>query len=181
MLQSLTVKPLNLPIRLALVGVFALLTALSARISIPLEPVPFTMQVLVVLLAGMVLGARDGALSQALYVALIAVGLPIDARMVGTAALFGPTGGFLLGFIVAAFVAGYLTQRSGERLWQRWLAGVAGVACIYLFGVLHLSLYRGMGLDAAWNASAAPFLGLDLIKAILAAGLTESWRAYTRR
>jgi biotin transport system substrate-specific component len=181
MLYTLTAKPLNLPVRLALVGAFTLVTALSARISIPLEPVPFTMQVLVVLLAGMVLGGRDGALSQALYVGLIAMGLPIDARGLGTAALFGPTGGFLLGFIVAAFVVGYLTEKRGAHLWQRGLAGVAGVLCVYLFGVLHLSLYRNMGLDAAWNASAAPFLGLDLIKALLAAGLTESLRAYLRR
>lgn len=168
-------------LRVAGVLLFALLTAISAKISIPMEPVPFTMQVLVVLLSGLVLGARDGALSQMAYISLIVMGLPVDARGLGAAALFGPTGGYLLGFAAAAFTAGWLVERAGARLWQRWLAGVAGVAVIYVVGVSHLRLYTGMDWQAAFAAGAAPFLLLDGVKALLAAGLTESARAWLLR
>ncbi|MBE0689717.1 MAG: biotin transporter BioY, partial [Anaerolineae bacterium] len=80
--------------RLAGIAGFALLTTIAARISIPMEPVPFTFQPLAVLLAGMVLGARDGMISQLLYVIMIAAGLPLDSRALGPAALLGPTAGY---------------------------------------------------------------------------------------
>jgi biotin transport system substrate-specific component len=166
--------------RLASITVFTLATIVAARLVIPMEPVPFTLQPMAVLLAGMVLGARDGALSQLVYVALIALGLPFDANMRGQAALFGPTGGYLLGFVAAAFVAGLLVERAGSRLWQRWLAGVAGIAVIYAFGVPVLALTRGLTLEQAFIAGAAPFLVPDLAKALLAAALAEGGRKLLR-
>lgn len=78
--------------RLVGIAIFTLLTIASAKMSIEIGSVPFTMQVLVVLLSGMILGSRDGAASQIGYIALIATGLPLDARGLGTAAFFGPTG-----------------------------------------------------------------------------------------
>lgn len=172
----------SLAYRLAGVLFFTVLTAVSARMTIEIGgPVPLTLQPLAVLLAGLVLGARDGALSQLAYVALIAAGAPLDARMLGTAALFGPTGGFLLGFIAAAFVAGYLVERGANRVWQRWLAGVAGIVVLYALGVIHLKFYAGLSWEAAWAAGAAPFLLLDLVKALVAAGLAESGRALIQR
>ena len=171
----------NLTWRLVGIGVFTLITVVSARISIPMDPVPFTLQPLAVLLAGMVLGARDGALSQLAYVALIAAGLPVDANMRGQAALFGPTGGYLIGFVAAAFVAGWLVEHGAKRLWQRLLAGVAGIVVIYLFGVPVLMLSRGLDLGAAFAAGAAPFIIPDLAKAGIAAALTEGGRALLMR
>lgn len=165
-----------LSVRLAAVAVFTLLTILSARVTIEIGIVPFTLQVLVVLLSGLVLGGRDGALSQAAYIAMIAAGLPLDARALGTAALFGPTGGYLLGFIAAAGVAGFLAERGAARFWWRWLAGVAGIAVLYAFGMTHLKLYTGMEWPAAWAAGVAPFLVGDLAKAVIAAALAEGGR-----
>lgn len=162
--------------RLAGIAVFTLLVAIAARISIPMEPVPFTMQPLVVLLAGMVLGWRDGALSQLAYVSLIALNFPIDANGIGSAALSSPTVGYLIGFIFAAGVVGWLVQFAGERFWQRWLAGIVGVVVIYAFGFVVLKFNTGMDWGAAWKAGVTPFIGLDLIKAVVAAGLTESGR-----
>jgi biotin transport system substrate-specific component len=167
--------------RLAGIAIFTLATIVAARLVIPMEPVPFTLQPMAVLLAGMVLGARDGALSQLLYVALIALGLPFDANMRGQAALFGPTGGYLLGFVAAAFVTGLLVERAGARLWARWLAGVAGIAVIYAFGVPVLALTRGLTLETAFAAGAAPFLIPDLAKALLAAALAEGGRRLLQR
>ncbi|MCS6835917.1 MAG: biotin transporter BioY [Anaerolineae bacterium] len=182
MLRTLTNTPhhpaTTLSQRLAWVLAFIVLTALSSRVSIPLEPVPFTLQVLVVLLSGLVLGARDGALSQLGYVGLIALGLPLDARGLGSAALFGPTGGFLMGFIISAGLVGWLAERGAQRLAWRWLAGLAGVAIIYLFGVLHLAAYADLTLERAWELGAQPFVLLDVVKALLAAGLTETLRAF---
>lgn len=172
-----TTRTDNLSLRLVGIAFFTLLTALAAKMTIEIGPVPFTMQPLVVLLAGMVLGARDGAASLLAYVMLIATGLPLDARSLGTVALFGPTGGYLVGFVAAAFVAGLLVERSQDRLWQRWLAGIAGIAVIYLFGAAHLLLYTGMDVSAAWTTGVAPFILPDLVKALLAAGLVETTRA----
>ena len=97
------------------------------------------------------------------------------------AALLGPTGGYLIGFIAAAFVTGLIAERAGSRLWQRWLAGVAGIAVIYAFGVPLLALSRGLTLEQAWAVGVAPFLAADLVKALLAAALTEGSRALLLR
>ena len=167
--------------RLTGVGLFTLVTAVAARLTIPMEPVPFTLQPLAVLLAGLVLGARDGALSQLMYVALIAAGLPLDANLRGQAALFGPTGGYLIGFIAAAFAAGWLVEHSANRLWQRLLAGVVGIVVIYAFGVPVLMLVRGLDLSTALANGALPFLVPDLAKALIAASLTEGGRALLLR
>jgi biotin transport system substrate-specific component len=133
------------------------------------------------LLAGLILGARDGAISQIAYLALMAVGLPVDAKGIGAAALVGPTAGYLFGFVGAAFVAGLLVERGATRLWQRWLAGIAGTAVIYLGGVLVLKTATGMGWDATWTAGVAPFIALDLVKAVIAAALAEGGRALLMR
>ncbi len=167
--------------RLAAAAIFTVITILSARVTIEIGVVPFTMQPLAVLLSGMVLGARDGLLSQALYIALIAAGLPFDARGLGTAALFGPTGGYLIGFVVAAGVTGWLVERGTTRLWQRWLAGVAGVIVIYLFGIVVLKFNTQMDWNAAWAAGVAPFVVPDLAKAVIAAALSEGGRTLLLR
>jgi biotin transport system substrate-specific component len=169
--------------RLASIALFTVLMIVSSRVSIETgnPEVPFTMQVLVVLLSGMVLGARDGMLAQIAYVSLIASGLPFDTRGLGSVALFGPTGGFLMGFIAAATVTGFLVERAGKRLWQRWIAGLVGVVVIYLFGASHLLLYTGMSVERAWQVGVAPFWALDMVKALIAAGLVETTRTLMNR
>ncbi len=172
MLQNLSHRQdLTLLQRLPAVLALTALTAIAARITIPLEPVPFTFQVLAVLLAGMLLGARDGALSQLVYVGLIALNLPLDARALGAASLAGPTAGYLYGFVPMAFISGWLIERGMQRAWQRWLAGVAGVVALYLCGVAGLMAGTGMEPGAAWAAGVAPFIVFDLVKAALAASL----------
>jgi biotin transport system substrate-specific component len=165
---------------LAIVG-FTALTALAAQIQIPLQPVPFTMQVLAVLLTGMVLGWRDGMASMALYLGLIAMNLPVAAQGMGSAALTGPTGGYLIGFFFAAGVTGWLVQFSGQRLWLRWVAGVAGLVVIYAFGIVGLKTMLNLEWSAAWAAGVAPFIPLDLVKALIAAGVAEGGRQALKR
>jgi len=177
MLHALPGKTeLSLTQRLLVILALTALTAIAARITIPLEPVPFTFQVLAVLLAGMLLGARDGAFSQLAYVGLIALNLPLDARALGSAGLAGPTAGYLYGFIPMAFVTGWLVERHAQETWQRWLAGAAGVVVLYVCGVAGLMIATGMDLEAAWAAGVAPFVVFDLVKAALAASLLYAGR-----
>lgn len=159
------------------VVLFAAFTAVSARVTLPLPftPVPITLQVLAVVLAGLVLGPKAGAASQVLYLMAIAAGLPLDARGIGTAALMGPTAGYLIGFVLAAFVAGWLSERLPVRRAGRFVAAMAGVLVIYLFGVAWLAPIVG-GLRPAWMLGVAPFILVDLGKALAAAAVAESGR-----
>jgi biotin transport system substrate-specific component len=164
---------------LALSLTFTLLTIIAARITVEIGgPVPFTMQVLAVLLAGMVLGSVDGAMSQMFYVSLIALGAPIDARGLGALALQGPTAGFLIGFIPMAFVAGFLVEHGFKFWWLRWLAGVVGIIVLYGLGAPYLKYKLGMSWQMTWDVAVEPFLALDMAKAFIAATLTEGMRRF---
>ena len=164
-------------VRVAAIGLFAALTALTARITLPLPftPVPVTLQVMIVLLAGLTLGAKEGALSQIAYVTSIAFGLPVDAHGLGTAAFASPTAGYLIGFIAGAFVAGYLAERGLDRN-RAWcfFAGLAGVGAIYFVGTAWLTV-GFLGGDAAkgFALGVAPFIVIDLLKALIASAAAE--------
>jgi biotin transport system substrate-specific component len=162
---------------------FAAVTALTARITIPLPftPVPITLQTLAVVLSGLVLGARNGALAQLGYLAMIATGFPFDARGLGPVALLGPTAGYLIGFVPAAFVTGWLAEKfAWRRWWGNFVAAVTGIAIIYLVGATWLAVMLG-SWQKAWVAGVTPFILLDLGKAALAAGVAESGKLLFRR
>jgi biotin transport system substrate-specific component len=161
---------------------FAVLTALTARITIPLpfSVVPITLQTLAVLLSGLVLGSRAGALSQLLYLAAIAAGLPISAAGIGGPAAFvTPTAGYLLAFVPAAFVAGYILERLQSRSRQTILihiaAGICGMLVIYTGGVAWLTVVLG-NVQVALQQGLLPFIGVDLGKAIVAALVASGGR-----
>ncbi len=147
----------------------ALVVALAAQVAVPLPgtPVPFTLQVPAVLLVAGLLGARAGAASMALYLALGVAGLPVFAAggALGAARLFGPTGGYLLAYPVAAALTGQL-MGSG-RSWPR-LGGalLAGLAAIHLGGVAQLAILTGDPGEAV-RLGSLPFLPLDLFKLVL--------------
>ncbi|MBP7693957.1 MAG: biotin transporter BioY [Anaerolineales bacterium] len=168
----------SIVVRLLAIGAFTALTAISARVTIEIQPVPITLQVLAVLLAGLTLGARDGAASQALYLALITAGLPIDASGLGTLAWARPAAGYLVGFLAGAYVAGWLAERGFGR-WAplRFLAGLAGIAVIYAVGAGWLT-YGFLAGDwtRGWALGVQPFLFVDALKALLATLLAESAR-----
>jgi biotin transport system substrate-specific component len=146
---------------------FAALTALGTRLKVDLFPVPFTMQVFFILLAGLSLGGRLGALSQLLYLTIGLMGLPVFAGGGGMLYLLGPTGGYLVGFPIAAGLTGWLAE-GREDLLGRTLAGAVGVAAIYLCGVSWLGFWLG-DPGQAWKAGVLVFVGVDVTKAFLAA------------
>ena len=159
----------------------AVFTAYAAQLVIPMWPVPITAQTLAVLLVGSVLGATRGAISLIVYFSMGAVGLPVFSA--ATSLSFGPTFGYLVGFIAAAAVVGYLSQRG----WHKSVAGVLGSfaianTVIYLFGLPWLAFVLGsIGVDndlaSVAAAGLAPFIIGDVIKMTLAAALLPlAWK-----
>jgi len=151
----------------------------------PLVPVPLTLQTLVVMLAGLIIGPRAAGLSVLLYVVLAAIGFPVlPGARGGLAVLFGPTGGFLLGMIPGAMVTGWLatgdTTTAGTRfaIVRNIMAALAGgLVVVYLVGVPWLSIVTGMSLAKALNVIVV-FLPGDFIKAVVAALLAQRVRRF---
>lgn len=169
---------------LCLVTAGSLLMALLAQVRIPLgfTPVPLTGQTLGVLLVGALLGARRGAAALALYIAEGLLGLPFFAGGgSGWTYLLGPTGGYLLGFVAAASVVGWLAERGLERkLRTALLPFAAGTMVIYLCGAGWLALL--MGMQKAFALGVLPFLFGDVLKALFAALLLPGlWQALRPR
>jgi biotin transport system substrate-specific component len=175
---------LSTGVRAAAVLFVTVLTIVAAQISVPLPftPVPFTLQPMVVLLGGAALGARLGMSSQILYLALGLAGLPVFAASPilpqGFARLLGPTGGYLMSYPFAAFVAGYLAQRGFDRRYSTSvLAMFAGLAVVFTFGVLWLAFGAHAGLAGAVRTGLVPFIPADIIKVLLAATLLPvAWK-----
>ncbi|MDW8054662.1 MAG: biotin transporter BioY [Anaerolineae bacterium] len=157
------------------------LVALLAQISIPLQPVPITGQTFGVLLAGAALGARRGALALLAYLAQGLIGLPFFAGGTsGMARLLGPTGGYLVGFVAAAALVGWLSERGWDRRFISTFAAMAlGNLVIYALGVPWLAQF--VGWERALSAGVLPFLPGDAIKALLAAlALPSAWALINR-
>jgi biotin transport system substrate-specific component len=168
-----------------------ILTAVAAQVSVPLPftPVPFTFQPMVVLVGAAALGARLGAASQLLYLALGIAGLPVFAASPvlaqGAARLLGPTGGYLMSYPLAAFVAGALAERGFDRRYlTAVLAMTCGLAVVFAGGVFWLAAFvQARGLSAALAEGFYPFIVADFIKLLLVAGVMPSlwWLARTRK
>ena len=170
-------RTLSVLAQIVLVLAGSALLAISAQIKIPLYPVPVTGQTLVVLMIGMAYGSRLGAATLLAYLVEGGMGLPVFAGGgAGWATLAGPTGGYLIGFLVAAFLLGLLAERGmGRGPVSTALAMIVGTALIYVFGVTHLSGF--IGFEKAVAAGLLPFLYGDALKLIVAAGLMPlAWR-----
>lgn len=172
--------------RAASVLFVAALTAAAAQISIvlPFTVVPFTFQPMVVLLGGLALGAKLGVASQAVYLAAGIAGLPVFAASVtlppGALRLIGPTGGYLVAYPIAALLVGYLAERGFDRRYlTSVLAMLAGLAVVYVFGVIWLGV--SLGLAGALAAGVYPFIAADALKILAAAGILPGlWKLLGR-
>jgi len=163
----------------------AALTALAAQVSLPVpgSPVPVTGQTFAVLLTAAALGPLRGLASQGLYLALGLVGLPVFAGAAhGPHVVFGASGGYLVGFLVAAAIVGAGARRGADRSPLRTLLlfALASVV-IYAIGTAWLCLDTGMSASAGIAAGVTPFIPGDVAKALLAAGLLPgTWRLLGR-
>ena len=153
---------------------FSILTAVAAQITIPVEPVPFTLQTMMVLLAGAFLGAKNGAYSQLVYLGLGVLGFPVFAQIpdasIGFARLFGPTGGYLLSFPLAAFIAGYLIERNRNYINFIFSMFAANIF-ILLVGSLYLGIFYLGNIIKALEVGAVVFLLWEVVKVFAAASI----------
>ncbi|MDQ3238693.1 MAG: biotin transporter BioY [Actinomycetota bacterium] len=158
------------------VALMAAVTAVAAQIAVPLpfSPVPFTLQVLAVVLSGLLLGPFRGAMSQAVYVLIGAVGAPVFAGFSGgLGSIAGPTGGYLVSYPIAAALAGLAASAMKDAtrrraLWMGFLCGCAALATIYALGAVWLAVVTGLPLPVAVAQGVAPFVVFDLVKVALA-------------
>lgn len=190
--RSLSIPQTDVRIKILGVLIFAAATIIGAKMSIPLwfTPVPITFQVLVVVLSGLVLGSRLGAMSQIAYVSIGLAGAPVFTFPVaGPAALLGPTGGYLIGFIAGAFIAGWIYERFRSKTALAAFPGaISGAAMILLSGGLWLGLWLSITgarpwsgyIANAWTMGIQPFILIDLVKAALAAALAAGGRSGVR-
>ncbi|HEX7007725.1 MAG TPA: biotin transporter BioY [Alphaproteobacteria bacterium] len=168
---------------LAVVG--SLLLTASAKAHVPFWPVPMTMQTFAVVVIGMAYGWRLGGATVLLYLVEGAAGLPVFSgtpeRGIGLAYMVGPTGGYLVGFLVAALLCGWLAERGWDRkLAPALLAMLLGHAVIFIFGVGYLSTLIGM--EKAIDLGVTPFLLGTVVKTALAAAvLWAGWLGLERR
>ncbi|MCD6045773.1 MAG: bioY [Gammaproteobacteria bacterium] len=154
------------------------LLALASQCVIPWQPVPMTLQSATVIFLAALLGPSLAARSIVTYYVLGLCGMPVFAGFsAGFHVLMGPTAGYLLGFLPAAYCAGYLFQKGAARHWSlAWLASMMAASVIFLCGASVLSLF--VGFKAAWSLGVAPFLLTETIKLMLvAAFVRSSWRA----
>jgi biotin transport system substrate-specific component len=160
-----------------LVAVGALALASQFALPIPGTAVPITLQPLVIVLAGMLLGPVDGAAAMFTYLVVGAAGLPVFAPIgpPGLARLLGPTGGYLLAAPVAAAVAGWLGREQASFV-IRALAAMAGIIVLYVGGLAQLAVISG-SLATAAVLGVLPFVAADAVKALVAAAVTGRPRA----
>ncbi|MCS7116232.1 MAG: biotin transporter BioY [Nitrososphaerales archaeon] len=174
---------------LALSTLFATLTAIGALISIPIYPVPITLQTFFIYIAGALLGGKRAALSQLIYLGMRVSGLSAPLGGIhGPQAMIGPTGGYLIGFIFGAFVMGKVLEKGIDH--RKALIGFTiGTLIIYLFGIIHLAIFIKLTLNmtiydsiiAAIVKGLLPFILGDSLKVLLATYLVTRNRVLELR
>ncbi len=192
-LSKALVPTQSLPVRALMVLGGTAFIALAAQVSVPMIPVPMTLQTLAILIVGLSYGARMGALTVAAYLAEGAMGLPVFANGGNGLAFAGPTAGFLLGFVGMAWAAGFAADRGVKGLVPVALVALAMSALLYVPGVawamaadslfgLDASKWGADSLASIWTWYMAPFLPGDAVKAVIAALVVSGgWAALKGR
>lgn len=157
--------------QMALVGVMTAVICILAPFSlnIPVSPVPISLGTLAIYFVITVLGMKRGTISVLIYILLGLVGLPIFSGFTGGAAkLFGPTGGYIVGYIFMALICGLFIDKWSDNLILSFLGMILGTAVCYLFGTVWLAYQASMSLTQALWAGVIPYIPADLVKLILA-------------
>lgn len=157
--------------QIALVGLMAAIICVLApfALPIPISPVAISLGTLAIYFVLTVLGLKLGTVSVIVYILLGLVGLPVFAGFTsGPGKLFGPTGGYIIGYLFMAPICGFFIDRWGDKFLLSFLGMVLGTAVLYLFGSLWLAYQASYTLSQAFMAGVAPYIPGDLVKLILA-------------
>ncbi|KQL41334.1 biotin biosynthesis protein BioY [Bacillus sp. FJAT-25509] len=151
----------NRTLSLTVISLFASLTSIGAFIKIPLPVIPFTLQILFVFLAGCLLGSKKGMMSQLLYVGIGLIGIPVFASGGGPEYVLKPTFGYLIGFIVAAFVIGSIVEKTKEPKLKNFIfANVIGLIIVYILGITYVYISLNTWLDSTVSLKEVLMMGL---------------------
>lgn len=161
---------------MTLVAMFTALTAVGAFISVPMGPVPISLQSLFVILSGLIIGPKLGALSQVLYISLGLIGVPIFAGFTGgPQTLMKPSFGFIIGFVFASYIVGVIAYSDkGISRKKIWIGSLVGTVVVYLFGLpymyymLNIVMGQGLSFSAIVQMGCLLFLPGDFAKFIIA-------------
>ncbi|UOQ95379.1 biotin transporter BioY [Halobacillus shinanisalinarum] len=158
-------------------AIFAAVTAIMAQVEVPLPLVPISGQTLAVGITATILGSRQGAVAMVCYAAIGTAGLPVFAGLSGgPQILAGPTGGYIIGFIAAAFFTGLILEKTRYTIPMAMIANTAGMIITLMFGTIQLKFIVDLGWKEALASGVYPFVFVGLIKAFLA-----SWIGITVR
>jgi len=162
-------------------SLLAALMAAGAYLAIPIGPVPIVLQNMFVLLAGLLLGSRWGIASVAVYLLTGACGLPVFAGgLGGIGRIVGPTGGYLIGYLPAVFITGYISEKTAKQMGYDILAMICGTIVLYACGVAWLKILTGMTLTKTLTVGMYPFLIGDALKIAAAALIAKALRPIVR-
>ncbi len=162
-------------------SLLAALMAAGAFLAIPIGPVPIVLQNMFVLLAGLLLGSRWGLASVAVYLLTGACGLPVFAGgLAGIARIVGPTGGYLMGYLPAVFITGYISEKAEKRMGYDILAMICGTIVLYACGLTWLKILTGMTWTKTLTVGMYPFLIGDAIKIAAAGVIAKALRPIVR-
>lgn len=165
---------------LAYIGIFAALIAVCAWIAIPLT-VSVTLQTFAVCLTAGLLGWKRGTASVAVYILLGMIGLPVFTGFKsGIAAVTGPTGGYIVGFIFTALIVGLAADKLGKKMWQNIVFMTVGILVCYLFGTVWFMIAYKVSFVSALSACVFPFLLPDAVKIVLAAVLVNRLKRFVK-
>ena len=157
---------------LILTAFFAALTVIFSAISIPIpiSPVPFSLAIVAIFLAGALLPKTQAAVAQIVYLLLGIIGLPVFSKFSGgLGVIAGPTGGYLIAYPIMAFIIALIIEKAGKRNFIVYLVSMlCGLAVLYAVGTLWLSVEAHMPFAAALSAGVIPFIIPDVVKAVLA-------------
>lgn len=154
-------------------AMFVALTAICSQIQIPLPMVPINLALFAIYLTGAILGPKYGTLSILAYVLLGGIGAPVFAGFSGGfGRITGPTGGYIVGYVLATLIVGFITTKFGYSWWKLVIAMVVGLTACYIVGTAWFMYITGNSLAASMTYCVIPFLPGDVVKIILATVLT---------
>lgn len=155
--------------QIVVIGVMAAVTCILGPFSIPIGVVPISFTNLAIYLAVYALGCKKGTISYLIYLLIGFIGVPVfSAFSSGPAKLFGPTGGYLIGFIFMALICGLFIDKFAGKYYMHFLGMIIGTVVCYAFGTVWLAYQAGMSFPAALAAGVIPFIPGDLIKIVIA-------------